>query len=51
MKKWYLLNYKPREYRNIVKYVTQLKIEYFMPMTAVLRPRADSLVSLHKQDL
>lgn len=51
MKKWYLIYYKPRQYKNIIKHLEQLNISFYMPMCAVLAPRADSLTSHRRYEV
>ncbi|EFT1697601.1 hypothetical protein HVH64_004506 [Salmonella enterica] len=51
MKKWYLLYYKSRQYKNIADHLSRLNIDYYMPMTTILSLRADSLTSHRKYEV
>ncbi|HFT3112830.1 TPA: transcription termination/antitermination NusG family protein [Salmonella enterica subsp. enterica serovar Paratyphi B] len=51
MRNWYLLYYKSRHYKNITQYLSGLNIPFYMPMRAVLSPRADSLTSHRRYEV
>lgn len=51
MRNWYLLYYKTRHYKSITQHLSQLHIPFYMPMCAVLSPRADSLTSHRRYEV
>lgn len=51
MRNWYLLYYKSRHYKNITQYLSGLHIPFYLPMRAVLSPRADSLTSHRRYEV
>ncbi|EIO1438421.1 hypothetical protein LOV73_004669 [Salmonella enterica] len=51
MPHWYLLYYKARHYKSISQHLSRLNIPFYMPVRAVLVPRADRLTSHRRYEV